>query len=64
MLDFLAEPRSLDEMVTHRFIYRPHVKALFAEDVERRSSFLHLERMRRRDEVREVEPGRFQRIRS
>ena len=64
MLDFLREPRSLDEMVKHRFIYRPHIKVLFAEVVERRSSFLHLQRMQRRDEVKEVEPGRFQRIAS
>ena len=25
MLEFLAEPHTLDEMVAHRFIYRPHV---------------------------------------
>ncbi len=60
MLEFLAEPRSVDEMVSHRFIYRPHVKAAFADAVERRSADLHLQRMLRRGEVREAEPGRFE----
>jgi len=60
MLEFLAEPRSVDEMVSHRFIYRPHVKAAFANAVERRSADLHLQRMLRRGEVREAEPGRFE----
>ncbi len=60
MLEFLAEPRSVDKMVSHRFIYRPHVKAAFANAVERRSADLHLQRMLRRGEVREVEAGRFE----
>jgi glyoxylase-like metal-dependent hydrolase (beta-lactamase superfamily II) len=64
MLDFLAEPRTIDEMVTHRFIYRPHISSLFADTVEHRSAALHLQRMRKRKEVAEVEPGRFQRIAS
>ncbi|MFP6653994.1 MAG: MBL fold metallo-hydrolase [Myxococcota bacterium] len=59
MLDFLGEPRSLDEMATHRFIYRPHVKLDFVKDVERRSAQLHLDRMVSRGEASEVEPGRY-----
>lgn len=61
MLDFLAEPHSLDEMMAHRFIYRPHVKLLFADAVERRSAELHVERLRARGQVVEVDPGRYQR---
>lgn len=61
MLAFLTEPRTLDEMVAHRFIYRPDVKAVIAPHVERRSAGLHLQRMRARGEVSEIEPGRFQR---
>jgi glyoxylase-like metal-dependent hydrolase (beta-lactamase superfamily II) len=60
MLAFLTEPRSVEEMVAHRFIYRPHVETLFADDVERRSASLHLARMKTRGEVAEVETGRFQ----
>jgi len=60
MLEFLAEPRSIEEMVEHRFIYRPHVEMAFVDSVEQRSSRMHVARMIRRDEAVEVEPGRFQ----
>ncbi len=61
MLDHLAEPRSLDELVAHRFVYRPHVESTIVEAVERRTAELHLQRMVRRGEATEVESGRFQR---
>jgi glyoxylase-like metal-dependent hydrolase (beta-lactamase superfamily II) len=60
MLEFLVEPRSIDEMVAHRFIYRPHVEHVFADSVERRSAVMHVQRMLVRNEASEVEPGRFQ----
>jgi glyoxylase-like metal-dependent hydrolase (beta-lactamase superfamily II) len=59
MLTFLAEPRTIDDMVTHRFIYRPHVDHVFADNVERRSAEMHLKRMLRRGEAVEVEPDRY-----
>jgi glyoxylase-like metal-dependent hydrolase (beta-lactamase superfamily II) len=59
MLRFLEEPRTLDEMVAHRFIYRPHVTLLFAEAVERRSAELHLERLLRRGLVTQPDPARY-----
>mgnify|MGYP006150535017 CR=1 FL=1 len=61
MLDYLGEPRSLEEIVTHRFIYRPHVEIPIVEAVEGRSAELHLARMIERNEATEVEPGRYQR---
>ncbi|MCP5043184.1 MAG: MBL fold metallo-hydrolase [bacterium] len=61
MLEYLAEPRSIEEMAEHRFIYRPHIEALFADSVEQRSAYLHVQRMLSRGEANEVEPGRFQR---
>jgi glyoxylase-like metal-dependent hydrolase (beta-lactamase superfamily II) len=60
MLEFLREPHTIDEMRAHRFIYRPHVEAPFAESVERRSAELHVQRMLRRGEAAEVAPGQFQ----
>ena len=62
MLDYLAEPHTIDDMVATRFVYRPHVEHVFAESVERRTAVLHLARMVDRGEAAEVEPGRFQRI--
>jgi glyoxylase-like metal-dependent hydrolase (beta-lactamase superfamily II) len=62
MLDFLAEPRSLADLVAHRFVYRPHVDTVFADDVERRTAQLHLARMVERREAAEVEPGLYQRV--
>ena len=44
-LDFLDRPRTLDDIVAHRFVYRPHVTLLFVEGVERRSAEFHLERL-------------------
>jgi len=61
MLEFLAEPHTIDEMANHRFIYRPHVETHFADSVERRSAELHVQRMIERGEAKEVESGRFQR---
>lgn len=62
MLEFLVEPRSLDEMASHRFIYRPGVEMTIVDAVERRSADLHVQRMLRRGEAIEVAPGRFRRI--
>lgn len=59
ILQFLAEPRTLDEMVAHRFVYRPHVTLLFAEAVERRSAELHLERLLGRGLITQPESGRY-----
>ena len=59
LLAYLAEPRTLDDMVAHRFVYRPHVELLFVDAVERRSAEQHLARLVDLGTVDEVEPGRF-----
>jgi glyoxylase-like metal-dependent hydrolase (beta-lactamase superfamily II) len=59
LLAFLAEPRTLDEIARHRFVYRPQDDVFYAEPVERRHMQQHLERLMRAGGVREVEPGRF-----
>lgn len=60
MLEFLAEPRTIDEMAAHRFIYRPHVDHVFADSVEHRCATMHVQRMLTRGEATEVTPGHFQ----
>ena len=61
ILQFLSIPRSVDDLVAHRFVYRSHVKLLFADAVERRSAELHLERLMARRLVTEVVPGMYRR---
>ncbi len=53
------EPHSLEEIVRHRFVYRPGVEVLFGDSVERRSMGLHLDRLVGSGQIEEVEPGRF-----
>jgi glyoxylase-like metal-dependent hydrolase (beta-lactamase superfamily II) len=60
MLDYLAEPHTLDEMVAHRFVYRAHVDLTFADHAERVCAEMHVRRMLDRGEATEVEPGRYQ----
>jgi glyoxylase-like metal-dependent hydrolase (beta-lactamase superfamily II) len=59
LLEYLAEPHSLDEIAAHRFVYRPKDPVSFAEPVERRSMGQHVERLVAAGALREVEPGRF-----
>jgi glyoxylase-like metal-dependent hydrolase (beta-lactamase superfamily II) len=47
LLGLLRQPRTLEDVVAHRLVYRPHVRLPFAEAVERRTALLHLERLER-----------------
>ena len=60
LLEFLTEPHTLDEVATHRCVYRPGDHVPHAEPVERRSMSQHIERLMRAGQVIEVEPGRYQ----
>jgi glyoxylase-like metal-dependent hydrolase (beta-lactamase superfamily II) len=57
MLAFLAAPRTLAEMVRHRFIYPPHADLPFIDAVERRSIEQHLARLARDGRVEPVADG-------
>ena len=59
MIEFLAEPHTIDDMVEHRFIYRPHVESPIVVPVERRSAEMHVARLLRQGQATEVEPGRY-----
>jgi glyoxylase-like metal-dependent hydrolase (beta-lactamase superfamily II) len=59
LLSYLAEPHTLDEIVRHRFIYRPHVQLTFLDAVERRSAELHLARLLAAGAITEIEQGRY-----
>jgi glyoxylase-like metal-dependent hydrolase (beta-lactamase superfamily II) len=45
LLAFLDQARTLDDIVAHRFIYRPGVELPFVNSVERRSMAMHLRRL-------------------
>jgi len=59
LLAFLTAPHTIDDIVAHRFVYRPGDAVAFADDVERRSMRQHLDRLLASGRVREPEPGRF-----
>ncbi len=60
LLEYLVEPRTLDEIARHRFVYRPGDAVAFAEAVERRSMQQHIARLVRDGRVRELPAGRFE----
>jgi glyoxylase-like metal-dependent hydrolase (beta-lactamase superfamily II) len=60
LLRLLAEPHTLDEIVEHRFVYRPKDPGDHVESVERRSMDQHVDRLLREGSIREVAPGRYQ----
>lgn len=59
LLDFLDEPRTLDDVVAHRIVYRPHVELSWVDTVERRTAEQHLARLVADGRVETVEPDRF-----
>jgi glyoxylase-like metal-dependent hydrolase (beta-lactamase superfamily II) len=59
LLDYLAEPHSLDEVAAHRFVYRPGDAVAFADAVERRSMAQHIARLAAHGRLEEVEEGRY-----
>jgi glyoxylase-like metal-dependent hydrolase (beta-lactamase superfamily II) len=60
LLEYVREARTLDEIVAHRFVYRPQDAVSFADPVERRSMSQHLDRLIDGGRVRVVAEGRFQ----
>ena len=57
--EFLHHPRSLDDVVAERFIYRPQDETRFINSIERRSMSQHLERLQESGIVQEADARRF-----
>lgn len=51
LLEFLQQPRTMTEMVTHRFLYPAHATAPFIDAVEQRTIAQHLDRLLRRGQI-------------
>ncbi|MGD9763415.1 MAG: MBL fold metallo-hydrolase [Candidatus Binatia bacterium] len=45
LLEYLEQPRTLPELVAHRFLYPPHAQWLFVDCAERRTIAQHLARL-------------------
>lgn len=56
LFDFLDEPRTLQEIVAHRLVYRPRDRGAMIDHVEEISARQHLERLERRRLIRRL-PG-------
>ncbi|MFA3841586.1 MBL fold metallo-hydrolase [Streptomyces aureus] len=59
LLAFLGEPRTVEEIVEHRLVYRPHVEGPHVGPVERRTAVQHLDVLMSGGLVAEVDHGRF-----
>jgi hypothetical protein len=57
LLALLRRPRTLDDVVAHRLVHRPHVQLPLVDAVERRTARLHLERLGRRGAVVATDDG-------
>ena len=62
LLEFLEQPHTLDDVVAHRFVYRPGPTAPYIDSVERRSMGMHIDRLLAADRIEEPEPGLYQAV--
>lgn len=56
---YLTEPRTIEDLVRHRFVYRPHVDEPFVDSVERRTVERHLAKLQAAGRVVRAEPDRY-----
>ncbi len=54
LLEYLAEPRTIEEIVEHRFVFRPGTGGILADGVEKRSMLMHLDRLEQRGQVEQI----------
>lgn len=59
LLTLLREPRTVEEIVNHRLVYRPHVEGAHVEPIERRTAVRHLELLLSKGLVTKGDHGRF-----
>ncbi len=51
LLEYLKSPRTLEDIVEHRFIYRPGTGGQMVDNIERRSMLMHLDRLQQQGMV-------------
>lgn len=62
LLELLRRPRTVDEIVVERLVYRPHVRLPFVDAVEKRTAELHLARLLRHGQVARSDEDVYHRI--
>ncbi len=62
LLSFLSEPRTVDEVVDHRFVFRPGDELIYIDAVERYSMCQHIDRLVAVGKVCSTQDGRFMKI--
>ena len=60
LLEYLSQPHSLEEIVDHRFVYRPKDRVPFIDAVEHRSMAQHVSRLVTQGRIQETEDRRYQ----
>ncbi|MEE2778849.1 MAG: MBL fold metallo-hydrolase [Acidobacteriota bacterium] len=60
LVEYLAEPRTLDDITAHRFVFRPQDQSPTIDLSERAMMTQHVDRQVRRGFVVEVAPGSYQ----
>jgi len=59
LLEYLSEPHSFEEVVAHRFVFRPEDDLIYIDPAERRSMTLHIERLLADDRLCQNDDGRY-----
>jgi glyoxylase-like metal-dependent hydrolase (beta-lactamase superfamily II) len=62
LLDYLSEPRTLDQIVEHRFIYRPGDPIPGGDFIERIGMQMHLDRLLAQTKISKLDGDRFHRV--
>ena len=60
LLEYLSQPRTMDDIVDHRFIYRPGDPIPGGDWIERVGMQLHLDRLLQQERIRQLDDGRYQ----
>jgi glyoxylase-like metal-dependent hydrolase (beta-lactamase superfamily II) len=62
LLEFLKAPHSLEDIVKHRFVFRPGDEGVFVDNVERRSMERHLRQLLDAGHITESSDGFYQAV--
>lgn len=62
MLEFMTEPKTVDDCVARRFVYRPSVDMNLVDHVETRSALIHINRMLEQGRITKVREDTYQAV--